>query len=198
MLQRIHSLLTGAPLHNLGKALRMDGFRLGRWVAQGGFAGEGVVPRHLQMDKFVGKVTCATWNFGGNCTAANEALASSAIGRRVLVSKNVCHRTNYDDALHESLGAAAHEARARGEGRRGAALGLLHSAMGSYMRAKGGKKLHDPLALATALDESVCQLAEVSVFRDNSGWGSKLAAGSGTWISIDYDDCAFREALLGG
>jgi len=54
------TLVTGAALHNLGKALEHDGFRLGRWVAQGGFAGEGVVPREKQMDKFKGLETCPT------------------------------------------------------------------------------------------------------------------------------------------
>src|SRR5439155_16977180 len=38
------TLLTGAPLKNLGRALATGDFRVGRWVAQGGFAGEGVVP----------------------------------------------------------------------------------------------------------------------------------------------------------
>ena len=39
------------PLHNLGHALELPKFALGRWVAQGGFAGEGVVPSELQMEK---------------------------------------------------------------------------------------------------------------------------------------------------
>lgn len=201
------TLLTGAPLHNLGAALRFEGFRLGRWVAQGGFAGEGVVPRHLQMAKFAGKATCATWNFNGNVEAARAALASPAIGRRVLVSKNVCHRAVYDAALHAAFGAAARQAEALvdrgkgkktdGEARRSAALRLLHGAMDEYLaRSPQGKKLHDPLALAVALDESVCSLAEVTVSRAAGGWGSALAAGSGTWISVDYDDTAFRAVLL--
>src|SRR5205085_7178627 len=38
------TLITGAPLKNLGAAMRLGGFKLGRLVAQGGFAGEGVVP----------------------------------------------------------------------------------------------------------------------------------------------------------
>lgn len=190
------TLLTGGPLHNLGAALRRDGFRLGRWVAQGGFAGEGVVPREMQMDKFAGKVTCPTWNFDGNVPAAEAALASAAIGRRVLVSKNVCHRAVYDAALHEAVRAAADDAAAHALGRRAAALKLLHSAMGAYRRGEG-KKLHDPLALAVALDESVCQLAEVRLFRDRAGWGSLLEPGTGTWISVDYDDAAFRSTLLG-
>jgi len=56
------TLVTGGPLHNLGAALQWNDFRLGRWVAQGGFAGEGVVPRDMQMDKFKGKEVCSTWN----------------------------------------------------------------------------------------------------------------------------------------
>merc|ERR1719356_1738807 len=97
------TLLTGAPLHNLGDVLKKDGFRLGRWVAQGGFAGEGVVPRERQMDKFKGMATCPTWNFGGNIPAAEAALACSAIGKKVCVSKNVCHSVVYDNQFHSAL-----------------------------------------------------------------------------------------------
>lgn len=192
------TLLTGAPLHNLKAALQLDGFHVGRWVAQGGFAGEGVVPQHLQMPKFQGKVSCATWNFGGNCKAAQEALSSFAIGRRVLVSKNVCHRTQYDEAFHKAVGDAVTRAEIESPASsRCRALRLLRQSMDKYRRnQKKAKKLHDPLALATALDESVCELAEVSLFRDRVGWGSVLADGSGTWISVDYDDDKFRAVLL--
>lgn len=51
-------MITGAPLHNLGAAIRTADkekpFTIGRWVCQGGFAGEGVVPEELQMKKFQG------------------------------------------------------------------------------------------------------------------------------------------------
>jgi len=188
------TLLTGGPLHNLGAALQVEDFRVGRWVAQGGFAGEGVVPQHLQMDKFAGKKSCPTWNFNGNIAAAEAALASEAIGRRVLVSKNVCHRVVYDAALHEDLKAAVQQAGADGRVQREAALRLICTSMEKYAKEK---KLHDPLALAAALDESVCTFAEVSVFRDKGGWGSRLTAATDTWISVDYDDALFRTALLG-
>merc|ERR1712117_849010 len=99
-------------------------------------------------------------------------------------------------ALHEAIGQAGRAAAAvDGQAQRAAALRLIHSAMSSYQRADG-KKLHDPLAMAVAIDESVCTLAEVSVFRHKTGWGSRLEEGSGTWISVDYDDAAFRAALL--
>jgi len=185
-------------LHNLGAALRMDGFQLGRWVAQGGFAGKGVVPAEKQMDKFKGMEVCPTWNFCGNIPAAQAALSSTAITMKICVSKNVCHSVYYDVAWHEALGAAAAaEARNAPMGRPAVALGMMHKAMDEYLRKKpGGKKLHDPLALAVALEESVCELAEVELFCQKGKWGSRLSPGSNTWISLTYDAVKFQATLL--
>ena len=69
--------------------------------------------------------------------------------------------------------------------------------MQKYQRGEG-KKLHDPLALAAAIDEGVCRFEEVKVIHDKQGWGSVLDSGTNTWISIDYDDERFRQTLLGG
>jgi len=192
------TLVTGAALTNLGAALELNGFRLGRWVAQGGFAGEGVVPTHLQMPKFKGKETCQTYNFQGNVSAAQAALASPHIGRRVCVSKNVCHQTAYTNQWQKAVGAAMAEAETSGRGSRFKSLQLIYLAMKNYMRTGKVKKLHDPLALAVAIDESVCELAEVAVFHSTNpiGWGSRLAPGSGTWISIDFDLEKFQSVLL--
>mmetsp|Transcript_33115 Transcript_33115/g.40702 ORF Transcript_33115/g.40702 Transcript_33115/m.40702 type:complete len:343 (+) Transcript_33115:51-1079(+) len=189
------TLLTGGPLHNLGHALDLADFKLGRWVAQGGFAGEGVVPRELQMEKFAGKQMCQTWNFGGNKLAAEAALASEAIARKVLVSKNVCHRAVYDGRFHQTFLEALAGSEAKTT--RATALNLLCSAMEKYQRGDG-KKLHDPLAMAAVIDESVCTFREVRVFNDRQGWGSVLQTGTNTWISIDYDDERFRQILTGG
>lgn len=194
------TLVTGAAVTNLGAALELDRFCLGRWVAQGGFAGEGVVPRSLQMPKFEGMETCPTWNFNGNPKAAQAALQSPQIGRRVCVSKNVCHRVVYDEAWHARLSdAAAATAAAAAGTRRAKAFEMMRGSMGAYLeRNPGGKKLHDPLALAVALDESVCSLVEVELFRGKGGWGSRPARGSSTWISIDYDPKKFQAVLLDG
>jgi pyrimidine-specific ribonucleoside hydrolase len=192
------TLVTGGPLHNLAAALQMDGFQLGRWVAQGGFAGEGVVPAEKQMDKFKGLEVCPTWNFGGNIPAAQAALSSLAIAKKICVSKNVCHSVNYDMQWHEALGAAAQaEARNAPKARPAVALGMMHEAMDAYLRHKpGGKKLHDPLALAVALEESVCELAEVQLFCQKGKWGSRLSPGSNIWISVAYDAVKFQATLL--
>lgn len=150
------------------------------------------MPTEKQMDKFKGMRVCPTWNFGGNIRAAEAALSSAAIGRKICVSKNVCHSVVYDQEWHAALGAAA---RMAPEG----PLGIMYKAMHAYLQKKpGGKKLHDPLALAVALNESVCELAEVDLFCEKGKWGSSLCPGSNIWISIDYDPVLFQATLLPG
>jgi hypothetical protein len=174
---------------------------LGRWVAQGGFAGEGVVPRERQK-LFKGLTFCRTTNFGSNPKAAHCALRSKSIGRRVCVSKNVCHQTLYSDGAdgwHAAILAALRESNGRPVRHR--ALEMMHKAMSKYLSDgyKEGKKIHDPLALAVALDESVCTLAEVELGSrgpKSDEWGCWLSQGSGTWISVDYDEAKFRRTLL--
>eukprot|EP00756_Hemistasia_phaeocysticola_P001337 Hpha_TRINITY_DN10948_c0_g1::TRINITY_DN10948_c0_g1_i3::g.26672::m.26672 len=104
------TLLTGAPLQNPDSALReCPEVRFGRWVAQGGFVGEGVVPPERQLQKFQGMTTCPTWNFGGAPDAAERCLKSSRIARKVLVGKNCCHdpRAAYTPELHARFMEAA-------------------------------------------------------------------------------------------
>ena len=99
------TLLTGAPIKNLGEAMKFAHFHVGRWVAQGGFAGEGVVPKHLQLPKFAGKRTCATFNLNGAPKVALSALEDDVrFGERLFVSKNVCHGVVYDAAFHALVG----------------------------------------------------------------------------------------------
>jgi pyrimidine-specific ribonucleoside hydrolase len=96
------TLITGGPLRNLGAAIRSDrGLTLGRLVAQGGFAGEGVVPPHLQLPKFASMTTCSTYNLNGDPAAALLTFAHPGIGVRRFVSENVCHAVRFDRALHE-------------------------------------------------------------------------------------------------
>merc|ERR1711924_143270 len=69
--------------------------------------------------------------------------------------------------------------------------------MDAYLkRQPGGKKLHDPLALAAAPDETVCQYSEVQMFVQKGQWGARPSLGSNTWISIDYDAQKFQKTLL--
>jgi pyrimidine-specific ribonucleoside hydrolase len=185
------TLITGAALKNLGSAMRLGqsrgGFKLGRLVAQGGFAGEGVVPPERQLDKFKGLVTCPTFNLNGDPRSALEALRHPGIALRRFVSKNVCHGVVSDEAMH------ARFTTLRGRSR---ALDLIWQGMEYYLSRHGqGKAFHDPLAACCAIDESIGTWAEVELYRQKGEWGSRLCPGSGTWIITGYDHERFLRVL---
>ncbi len=186
------TLLTGAPLKNLGAALRLAAqrggtFRLGRWVAQGGFAGEGVVPPERQLEQFRGRTTCPTYNLNGDPKAALLALAAPGIGVRRFVSKNVCHGVRYGGEMHRRFEALKD---------RSLSLGLIWKGMGVYLSQEpAGKKFHDPLAACCAIDEAVGTWVEVELYRQKGEWGARPAPGSGTWIITGYDRERFLETL---
>ncbi|TMQ25659.1 MAG: nucleoside hydrolase [Deltaproteobacteria bacterium] len=187
------TLLTGAPPGNLGAALALAGrhggsLPLGRWVAQGGFAGEGVVPPDRQLAKFRGRTTCPTFNFNGAPRAVEVALATPSIRVRRLVSKNVCHGVIYDHAMHARFTAARDRRRS---------IELVHRGMDTYLAKRPrGKAFHDPLAAACAIDESVGEWAEVEMYRAHGEWGARPAPGSATSIITGYDHERFVATLL--
>lgn len=184
------TMITGGPLKNLGAAIeKYPELRMRRLVAQGGFAGEGVVPRNLQLEKFKGLVTCPTYNFNGDPKAALTVLSFGGIETKRFVSKNVCHGVYYDQELHNKLAPlklvkAPH-------------LFKIYQGMDYYLlKHPQGKKFHDPLAACAAIDEDIINWREVEIFREKGKWGSKLSPGSGIWISIDYDRERFEACLL--
>ena len=181
------TLLTGAPLKNPGALLEeIPNIRIARWVAQGGFAGDSVVPPEHRLAKFAGRETCGTFNFNGAPEAALKLLASPYIGRRILVSKNVCHGIVYDAAMHAEM-----RARALTPGMR-----LVRHGMEVYLaKRRSGKAFHDPLAAAVALDESVCTFREVEVYRERGAWGARPAGGTATTISVSVDRTRFLDVL---
>jgi pyrimidine-specific ribonucleoside hydrolase len=64
-------LLTGAPLTNPGNLLRKyPDVKIKKWVGQGGFAGDNVVPLECRLEKFNGMTTCPTYNFNGDPKSA--------------------------------------------------------------------------------------------------------------------------------
>lgn len=187
------TLLTGAPLRNLGRAIREadlggEPFQICRWVAQGGFAGEGVVPRERQLEKFEGLVTCPTYNFNGDPKAALLALSSPRIMTRRLVSKNVCHGVIYDHAMHDRL---------RERATSSLSLSLIFKGMEHYLASSpDGKKFHDPLAACCAIDESIATWAQVEVFRERGEWGARPSESASTSIIVDYDHERFLDVLM--
>jgi pyrimidine-specific ribonucleoside hydrolase len=179
-------LLTGAPLQNLRLLLQEHPeARLSRWVAQGGFAGDNVVPPEHRLPKFAGRRTCPTFNFNGDPKGALLALASERIGARELVSKNVTHGVAWDAALHE---------RVRPHREATAGLALVFEAMTHYLdKHPEGKLLHDPIAACAAIDPGIATWAEVEVVREKGEWGAEPRDGTRTRITVALD----RERFFG-
>ena len=196
-------LFTGGPLTNVLKAIRRSAsedtpFRAGCWLAQGGFAGDNVVPAECRLPKFAGKTHMATFNFGANLPAARAALEHTGFARIQLVSKNVCHAESnrFGQPQLERLQCSLRTL----SGRQAKGLGLIAQGMREYLkRHPDGKLLHDPLAAACALDAGViAEWREVKLSEDRrSQWGSEPCPGSNTTISVRHDPEWFWAVFLG-
>lgn len=187
------TLITGAPLKNLGAAITLslifnnNALKVGCLVTQGGFAGEGVVPPEKQLDKFKGMVTCPSYNLNGDSKSALAALEHPGIGIKRFVSKNVCHKVYYDQTMHEHFATVKDK---------NLALSYIWKGMDAYLKKKPvGKKFHDPLAACCAIDASIGVWAEVDMYCENKQWGAKLSSGTRTWIITDYDYKKFVKTL---
>lgn len=183
-------IITGGPLKNLGAFLRAyPDSCIGRWVAQGGFAGDCVVPEKYRLAKFAGRNTCPTFNFNGDPKSALLALDTGMVWDRRLISKNVCHGLTYDQTMHEQLSPYRD---------RNAGLQLVYDGMEFYLKKHGrGKMFHDPLAVCAAINHDIIEYREVKVYRENGEWGSRLSSGTNTWISIRADHQAFFDTMVG-
>ncbi|WP_052248513.1 nucleoside hydrolase [Chryseobacterium taiwanense] len=151
------TLLTGAALTN-PHAFWETGVFFDRWFCQGGFAGDNIVPKENRLEKFDGKITCATFNLNGNPLAA-EKLLSIPMTERRLISKNVCHAAVFTKKDAEMLIPFRNENKG---------LKLFLKAVELKEKA-----LHDTVAALLAIDPSKAVWAEVIPYRQRGEWGSK-------------------------
>jgi inosine-uridine nucleoside N-ribohydrolase len=181
-------LLTGAPLNNPGVLIRFDNLPIcNKWVCQGGFAGDSVVPKELRLAKFDGKETCPTFNLNGNPKAALALIGTNRIKEKTLVSKNVCHGVVWDREMHERMFVHRYNY---------AGISIVFDAMKIYLEHKPtGKAFHDPLAACVAIDESICQYRKVKLYREKGEWGSRLDDLSDSRITISVDRQKFESTL---
>lgn len=181
--------LTGAPLHNARHLLRNHpSVEIRRWVGQGGFAGDNLVPPEHQLPKFAGLQTCVTRNLSADVKGALAMLTSEHVLKRELVSKNVCHGVRYDRAMHRRV-----------ESYRDATPGLtmIYEGMECYLReSPEGKLFHDPLAACVAIDPSIATFVEVEVYRAKGEWGARESRGTNTFITIAADHERFFRTLV--
>jgi pyrimidine-specific ribonucleoside hydrolase len=182
-------LLTGAPLQNLRNLLREHpSVCIQRWVAQGGFAGDNLVPPEQRLAKFEGRTFCESFNFGGDKKATLAALASPQIAQRDLVSKNVTHGFSWGPDLQARL-------LARSDLHAGAVL--ARDAMSVYLREHPeGKLLHDPLAACAILDRDAFLWEEIEVMYERGQWGGRPAQSTATFITTAVDPARAEAALF--
>lgn len=163
------TLLTGAALTN-PHALLETGVFFDRWFCQGGFAGDNIIPKENRLEKFDGKLTCATFNLNGNPLAAEKLLSISMTERR-LISKNVCHAAIFTKKDAEMLVPFRNNNKG---------LDLFLKAVELKEKA-----LHDTVAALLAIDPSKAVWAEVIPYRKRGEWGSqKVQENSGQNSSL--------------
>lgn len=182
-------ILSGAPLGNVYRFLQQYNAEPELFI-QGGFAGDNVVPKEYRLEKFVGKLTCPTFNLGGDKEAALYITSDLQLQnqKQYFVSKNVCHGVVYDKIMHEKFAKIK-------DNRPG--LNMIYKGMSIYLKDKpNGKLFHDPLAACALIDKSVCEWAKVKLYYNKGEWGSELKENSNTHISIKVNADKFEQILL--
>lgn len=184
-------LICGGPLKNVAKAIQTGRFKLGRLVAQGGFAGDNIVPEEKRLSKFNGRLTCKTFNLCADIKGTNIVLNSNDIYEKYFVSKNVCHGVIYTNTMHEKLAKIKDKSQSLNE---------IYHTMSIYLHKQGksGKAFHDPLAACCAIDLSIGEWRDVQLYLDErtKEWGSKISDHPNIKIIIDYDHEKFLSTLF--
>lgn len=182
------TIVCGAALGNIGNLLDKD-VVINKIVIQGGFAGDNIVPEDFRLDKFKGKITCATFNLNGDVNAALKVLASTKILERRCVSKNVCHGVVYDLEMHKFLEPYKNN---------NLGLNLMFNGMEVYLNNRpSGKAFHDPLAACVAIDNSICDFKHVELYRERGEWGSRYSDIPNTYISVSVNMDKFKQTIVG-
>jgi pyrimidine-specific ribonucleoside hydrolase len=183
------TLICGGPLKNVAKAIVRGGFKLGRLVAQGGFAGDNIVPEEKRLAKFNGRITCPTFNLGADINAGKIVLDYPGIKEKYFVSKNVCHGVIYTDETHRQLEQVKDKRQSLQE---------IYHIMSVYFSRKHSKAFHDPLAACCAIDLSIGEWKDVRLYMDDKTkeWGSIISDNPNVKIIIDYDHEKFISTLF--
>lgn len=183
------TIITGGPLNNLAKALEEHpDFKAEKFVIQGGFSGEGVIPREKQLEKFKGQDTCHSWNLTGNIPAAKKVIGHDETPK-YFVSKNVCHSVTYTSEFHHQLEDGQEHPNS---------IKKIHAIMENYLiKHRDGKILHDPLAACCAIEPEIGSWEKVtlSLKSKKAGWGSTKTETGNTWIITDYNPQRFLQTF---
>jgi len=144
---------------------------------QGGYAGANVIPPEEQLPKFRGKTTCPTFNFNGHVAGAQALLSTKNIGKRYLISKDVCHGVGWTSHFNEIA--------VKFKKRKSKWWDMLIDAMTFYLkRHPEGKLLHDPLAACVLIDPTIVTMEQVELQKTGGNWGSRKSSTTNTFITV--------------
>jgi pyrimidine-specific ribonucleoside hydrolase len=120
----------------------------------------------MRLAKFNGRITCPTFNLGGDWRAAEFLTRgiNPSIPERKFVSKNVCHGIIHGPEANEKIPRGAHPG-----------LDFIKDGMNHYFKKHpDGKALHDVIAAAAAIEPTIGIWKPVSLYRTkNNEWGCK-------------------------
>lgn len=192
------TLVCGAALSNVGEMLRRGrDIPRGRLFVQGGFAGEGVIPRETQLEKFKGRISCPSFNLDGDKESARLIISRAKSFEDLrFISKNVCHGILFDQQMSEECERLINEIKSNHN--HFTSWELIQQGMGYYLKKKPhGKAFHDPFAACCAIDPSIATWERVILSREKDGWTSLKSPESDVRIVVDYDREAFLRTMTG-
>jgi pyrimidine-specific ribonucleoside hydrolase len=137
----------------------------------------------MRLEKFKGKITCPTFNLGGDWRAAEYLTRgiNPPIKIRNFVSKNVCHGIFYNPEADALVPRGAHPG-----------LDFIKDGMNHYFKKHpGGKALHDVIAAAAAIEPEIGMWKPVSLYRKKN---NDVQFGSEIMIKLDIS--AFNRVLV--
>jgi inosine-uridine nucleoside N-ribohydrolase len=115
-------------------------------------------------------------------------LTSLQVQQRDLVSKNVCHGVICDRTFHQRLQPFQNTT---------PGLRLIFEGMELYLQINPmGKMFHDPLAACIAVNREIASFREVELYRERGEWGSRLAVGTQSFITVSVDKELFFQTLV--
>ena len=174
-------LITIGPPTNTGGFLFGNDKIFKKITMQGGFLPYSLYSPQNILDKFVGKNTIRTFNFGGDTRSTNIILERNCHERRI-VGKNVCHTVVCDKEKLKNF--KPHNDAAK----------LFVEFLTLHLDKKEGKAMHDPIACACHHEPNIgCWLKGNPVQYKNE-WGTELDP-NGSDILGDLNHKLFWEKM---
>ena len=158
-----------------------------RATMQGGFLSYNYYKPNIFVERFLGKLTCPSFNMNGNKEGIIRFINASIPERR-FVGKNVCHTLVYDKGVHQKVinSATKNDAQA-----------LFKKSMTMFVAIYGDKKFHDPFAAVCHLHPEIATWLQGKPYCVKGEWGVNIGGGQ-DYIVADVDRELFWKHIVEG